>query len=97
MYARLFSKWLSHDPDAVKIVDGMIEQRSLLKLISDRPPARSDRPKVVPMLAIQRGMPDMTKSRMLTVIDHLAQQGIAETGELIVYEVTLAGRLLRLR
>jgi hypothetical protein len=42
----------------------MIEQRSLLKLVSDRPPAPSDRPPVVPMLAIQRGMPDVRKHRL---------------------------------
>jgi hypothetical protein len=41
VYAQLFSKWLRHDPDAVQIVDGMIEQRSLLKLVSERPPAPS--------------------------------------------------------
>jgi hypothetical protein len=97
VYARLLSKWRRHDPDAVKIVDGMIEQRSLLNLVSDRPPAPSDRPEVVPMLAIQRGMPEIRKSRMVAVMDHLTREGIAEARELIVYEVTLAGRLLRLR
>jgi hypothetical protein len=30
-------------------------------------------------------------------MDHLTREGVAEARELIVYEVTLAGRLLRLR
>jgi hypothetical protein len=95
VYARLLGLWLRHDPDAAEILAGMIEQRKRLSLVNSQTPVPSSHPGVAPILAVQRGMSQKLRDRLFTVRRHLIDQGVHEATELKVYEVTLAGRLLR--
>ncbi len=94
VYARLFNKWLQHDPDAAEILSGMIEQRKRLNLIKSQTPVLPSRPEVIPIVAVQRGGSQELRDRLFTVRRHLSDQGIDEASQLQVYEVTLAGRLV---
>ena len=89
-----FNIWLQHDPDAAEILSGMIEQRKRLDLIKSQTPVLPSRPAVIPIVAVQRGVSQELRDRLLTVGRHLTDQGIDEASQLQVYEVTLAGRLL---
>jgi hypothetical protein len=51
-------------------------------------------PEVLPVVAVQRGMSQKHRERLLAVRKHLEEQGIEEAAKLQIYEVTLAGRLL---
>jgi hypothetical protein len=73
----------------------MIEQRKRLSLVNSQTPVPSSHPGVAPILAVQRGMSQKLRDRLFTVRRHLIDQGVHEATELKVYEVTLAGRLLR--
>jgi hypothetical protein len=95
VYARLLNLWLRHDPDAAQILSGMIRQREILGPISRHAPIPAPQPGVVPVVAVQRGMSPELRGRLFTVRTHLRDQGLEEASELEVYEVTLAGRLVR--
>jgi hypothetical protein len=94
VYARLFNLWLQHDPDAAEILSGMIEQRKRLNLIKSQTPVLPSRLGVIPVVAVQRGVSQELRDRLLTARRHMTDQGIDEASQLRVYEVTLAGRLL---
>jgi hypothetical protein len=94
VYARLFSIWLQHDPEAAETLSGMIEQRKKLGLITSWAPVLPSRPDVIPTVAMRRGVSQELRDRLFTVRRHLADQGIDEAMQLQVYEVTLAGLLL---
>ena len=94
VYARLFNIWLQHDPAAAEILSGMIEQRKRLSLITSQTPVLPSQPGVIPIVAVQRGVSQEHRDRLLTIRKHLTDQGIDEASQLQVYEVTLAGRLL---
>jgi hypothetical protein len=95
VYARLLRRWLDHDPDAATILNGVAEQRRTLGLLGSVSAVRTDST-VVPVLVVQRGMRDRERERLLTVLDHALDAGLAEAAALEVYEATLGGRLLPL-
>jgi hypothetical protein len=97
VYARLLTLWLGHDRDAMAILNESIEQRRLLGLIDRRVSEFVTLPQVVPMVAVQRGMSNTHRERLFHFIRYLRKQGVTEAQELEIHEVTLAGRMTRIR
>ena len=96
VYARLLSRWLAADDAAVEILRGVADQRRAIGLLTPEA-AIGDEPAVRPLLAIQRGIPARYRDRLAAVLQHLAQNDVAEAANLEVYEVDLAGRLTPLK
>jgi hypothetical protein len=94
VYARLLHLRTRHDPQAAEIISGMMNQRQELRLLASRTPRPLPMPEVLPVVAVQRGMSQKHRERLLAVRKHLEEHGIEEAAKLQIYEVTLAGRLL---
>ena len=94
VYARLLHLWTRNDPQAAKIISGMISQRQELHLLASRTPRPVPMPEVLPVVAVQRGMSQKHRERLFAVRHHLQEHGIEDAARLQIYEVTLAGRLL---
>lgn len=106
VYARLLTRWIgtspaedSHglkvDPPAT-ILRGMLEQRARLGLAPTNRPDLPDRPIVVPVVALQRGWNVKYLDRLLKVQDAVLSSGCGDP-TLEIYEVSMAGRMDRIR
>jgi hypothetical protein len=100
MYARVMQAWVDDDradsPGWRAVVLGMLHQRRQLglapRLIADLP----EQPVVVPVIAVQRGANQELISRLWKVQQALLDEGVGDPS-LEVYEVSLSGRLDRIR
>jgi len=72
----------------------MISQRQELRLLARSTPRALPLPEVLPVVAVQRGISQQHRERLLAVRKHLAEHAIEEAAKLQIYEVTLAGGLL---
>jgi hypothetical protein len=90
-YTSLFSEWVSAEPKAAAIIQGMADQRAELGLTGYAP--RVWKPlEVRPMIAIGRRCSSPARSRLMEVQGRLIEAGL-DVPPLAVMSVTLAGRL----
>ena len=75
VYARLLHLWTRNDPQAAEIISGMINQRQELRLLASRTPRPLPMPEVLPVVAVQRGMSQKHRERLLAVRKHLEERG----------------------
>ena len=96
MYARVLEAWVADDSDASPgwraVIQGMYEQRRRLGLIPELALRLPDKPRVVPVVALQRGVTPVHIDRLWAIQRALLAEGEGDP-ELTVYEVSLSGRL----
>lgn len=92
MYARVMSAWVNDDDEWNSVIAGMVGQRQLLGLAPKGDFGLTGTPKIVPVVALQRGAPQHLIARMWAVQSALVEAGVGDP-DLEVYEVSLSGRL----
>jgi hypothetical protein len=100
MYARVLQAWIADDSDDKPgwraVIEGMYEQRRRLGIAPELPVRLPEQPKVVPVVALQRGVTQVHVQRLWAVQRALLAEGVGDP-ELSVYQVSLSGRLDELK
>jgi len=94
VYARMLNAWIEADLDAVGILQTVVDTRVRLNLIDEVPPAIVRTARVRPVLAVQRGGGPERLESMRKVIRYLRESGVPEAHELLLFDVSLSGRLI---
>lgn len=96
VYARLFESWINSDGSVPstprEVLQGMVHQRVQVGLARRARPDISERPEVVPVVALQRGVP-ATYLDGLRKVQRALREARVGYDTLRLYEVNMAGRL----
>ncbi len=96
VYARLLERWVRAKPKGtdhpLTVLRGMLDQRARLGLAPLERPGIPERPEVVPVVGIQRGVNPVYLQGLKQVQNQLLAAGCGDPA-LEVYEVSLAGRM----
>lgn len=92
MYALMMKGWVDDDPSSDEVLRGMIDQRQRLGLAMEGRWTVPDRPRVVPVVAVQRGSsPEMVR-RMRVVRDVIDEADLG-IDPVEIFEVDVRGRM----
>jgi hypothetical protein len=94
MYGRILRRWIDTDPDACDVLNGMLEQRQALGHAPSFQAALPAKPRVVPVVVLQRGASLKSLAQMHAVRAHVDRY--SELPPVEIFEVSVLGDFKRL-